>query len=99
MPETKLHNTASANDILTIVASAKQKLYADSAAINRITVILKDVATRFSADASKFALAGFDEAGNIALRYTELTYENPSAYLVQPKAVFGIETPVDLFGL
>ena len=99
LPETKLHNVASANDILTIVASAKQKLYADSAAIKRITTILKDVATRFSADASKFALAGFDEAGNIALRYTELTYENPSAYLVQPKAVFGIETPVDLFGL
>lgn len=99
LSETKLHNTASANDILTIVASAKQKLYADSAAIQRITVILKDVVARFSADASKFALAGYDEAGNIALRYTELTYENPSAYLVQPKAVFGIETPVDLFGL
>jgi hypothetical protein len=99
LPETKLHNTASANDILTIVASAKQKLYADSAAVNRMKVILKDVVTRFSADASKFALAGFDEAGNIALRYTELTYENPSFYLVQPKAVFGIETPVDLFGL
>ena len=99
LPETKLHNVASANDILTIVASAKQKLYADSAAIQRITAILKDVVARFSADASKFALAGYDEAGNIALRYTELTYENPSTYLVQPKAVFGIETPVDLFGL
>jgi hypothetical protein len=99
LTETKLHNTASANDILTIVASAKQKLYADSAAIKRITVVLKDVVTRFSADASKFALAGYDEAGNIALRYTELTHENPSAYPVQPKAVFGIETPVDLFGL
>jgi hypothetical protein len=99
LPETKLHNVAYVNDMLTIVASAKQKLYADSAAIKRIMVILKDVLTRFSADASKFVLAGYDEAGNIALRYTELTYENPSAYLVQPKAVFGIDSPVDLFGL
>jgi hypothetical protein len=97
--ETKLHNVACANDILTVVTSAKQKLYADSAAIERITVILKDVVIRFSADAAKFAIAGYDEAGNIALRYTELTYENPAKYMVQPKAVVGIDAAVDLFGL
>src|SRR5687768_10609175 len=99
LPETKLHNVAYVNDILTVVASAKQKLYADSSAIKRLTAILKDVVARFSADPSKFALAGYDEAGNIALRYTELSYENSSMYLVQPKVVFGIDTPVDLFGL
>lgn len=97
--ETKLHNVASANDILTIVASAKQKLYADSSVIKRITTIIKDVAARFSADTAKFSLAGYDEAGNIALRYTELAYEHPSDYPIQPKAVFGIDSPVDLFGL
>lgn len=97
--ETKLQNVAYVNDILTIVASTKQKLYADSSAINRINIILKDVTKRFSADTSKFTLAGYDEAGNIALRYTELTYENPSQFPIQPKAVFGIDTPVDLFGL
>jgi hypothetical protein len=99
LPETKLHNTASVNDILTIVASTKQKFYADSAAITRLTMILKHAASKYSADISKFVLAGYGEAGNIALRYTELSYENPSAYLVQPKAVVGIDTPVDLFGL
>jgi hypothetical protein len=82
LPETKLHNVAYVNDLLTIVASAKQKLYADSAAVKRLTVILKDVVTRFSADASKFALAGYDEAGNIALRYTELTNENSRFYFI-----------------
>jgi hypothetical protein len=99
LPETKLHNVAYANDILAIFASTKQKLYADSLTVNRINILLKDVATRFAADTSKFVLAGFDEAGNIALRYTELTYESPLVYAVQPKAVFGIDTPVDLFGL
>ena len=99
LPETKLQNVAYANDILTIVASMKQKLYADSFAIHRINFILKDVITTFSADRDKFVLAGYDEAGNIALRYTELTYEEPLQFLVQPKAVFGIDTPVDLFGL
>ena len=99
LPETKLHNVAYTNDILTVVASSKQKLYADSSAIKRTVLILKDVITRFSADPSKFIIAGYDEAGNIALRYTELTYENPSMYAVQPKAVIGIDAPVDLFGL
>ena len=99
LPETKLHNVAYANEILTIFVSTKQKLYADSFTVSRINILLKDVAARFIADTSKFVLAGYDEAGNIALRYTELTYENPLLYAVQPKAVFGIDAPVDLFGL
>ncbi len=99
LPETKLHNVAYVNDILTIVSSAKQKLYADSSAIIRIDTILKDVVARFSADTSSFVLAGYDEAGNIALRYTELTYEHTSKFIIQPKAVLCIDSPVDLFGL
>jgi hypothetical protein len=99
LPETRLHNVAYANDLLTIVAYMKQKLYADSSAVQRINVILKDVVAKFSVDTSKFALAGYGEAGNIALRYAELTYEHPLQFLIKPKAVFGIDTPVDLFGL
>ena len=99
LPETKLHNVAYVNDMLTIVASMKQKLYADSFATNRITDILKDVITRFSADTAKFALAGYDESGNIVLRYTEFTYQHPEQFPLQPKAVFTIDSHVDLFGL
>ena len=99
LPETKLHNVAYANDLLTVVAFMKHKLYADSSAVDRINVILQDVGKRFSADTSKFALAGYGESGNIALRYTELTYEHPSQFLVQPKVIFAIDAPVDLFGL
>jgi hypothetical protein len=99
LAETKLHNVAYTNDLLTVVVPMKQKLYADSFAVHRINTILSDIQKRFPADTSKFALGGYDEAGNIALRYTELTYEHPSQYPVRPKAVFGIDTPVDLFGL
>lgn len=99
LPETKLHNVAYTNDILMIVASTKQKLYADSVTVNRINRILKDVIKRFSVDTAKFAVAGYDEAGNIALRYTELAYENPNRFPVRPKAVFGVDASVDLFGM
>jgi hypothetical protein len=43
-------------------------------------------------------MAGYDIAGDIALRYTEMTYEHPAEFSVHPKAVFGIDCPVDLFG-
>ena len=99
LPETKLHNVAFVNDLLTVVAPMKQKLYADSFAVNRINILLADIQKRYAADTSKFTLAGYDEAGNIALRYTELAYEHPDLFPLQPKAVFGIDTPVDLFGL
>ena len=99
LSETKLHNVAYANDILTIIASLKQGLCADSAAIERINTILKHVVTKFSADTSKFALGGFQYAGNIVLRYTELSYEHSSQFLIHPKAVFAIDCPVDLVSL
>jgi hypothetical protein len=97
--ETKLHNVASNNDLLTVFAPMKQKLYADSFAVKRINTILTDIVQRFHADTSKFVLAGYDESGNIALRYTELAYQSPSQFPLLPKAVFGIDTPVDLFWL
>lgn len=99
LSETKLHNVAYNNDILSVFAPMKQKLYADTFAVDRINAIVKDIVQRFHADTSKIALGGYDDAGNIALRYTELTYQNPSRYPIQPKAVFGIDSPVNLFGL
>jgi hypothetical protein len=99
LSETKLHNVAYNNDILTVFAPMKQKLYADEFSVRRINVILKDIVERFHADTSSFVLAGYDESGTIALRYTELTYQHPSRFPVQPKAVFCIDSPVNLFQL
>ena len=43
LPETKLHNVAFVNDVLTIAVSCKQKLYADSSAVARLNEVLKNV--------------------------------------------------------
>jgi hypothetical protein len=77
----------------------KRKIYADSFAINRINTVIHDIVNRFHADTSTFVLSGYDDAGSIALRYTELAYQHPLDYPLQPKAVFGVDAPVDLFGL
>ena len=44
-------------------------------------------------------LGALGYAGNIALRYTEMCYENPKQFPVLPKAVFAMNCPVDLTGL
>jgi hypothetical protein len=99
LSESKLQNVAYGNDLLTIVASLGPVLSADSASINRITVILKNVIDRYSADTSRFALGALGYAGNISLRYTEMCYENPKQFPILPKAVFAMNCPVDLPGL
>jgi hypothetical protein len=99
LTETKLPNTASGNDLLTIVASMGTGLWADSASVGRLNQILAHVIGQFSVDTAKFALGGLGYAGDIALRYTELCYEKPNQFPVLPKLVFAINCPVDLLGL
>jgi hypothetical protein len=99
LTETKLQNVAYANNLLTIMAPMKQKLFADSFAVHRISELLSDISSRFDVDTSKFVLVGYDDCGMIALRYVELTHEHPGNYPVQPKAVAGVNSHVDLFGL
>ena len=99
LPETRLHNVAWNNDLLVVYMSMGQKLYADAGAVDRINKAAQHIATNYKADTSRFVLAGYDFAGIIALRYAELANEQPALYSLHPKAVFGVDTPVDLFGL
>jgi hypothetical protein len=99
LSESKLQNVAYGNDLLTIVASMGQGLSADSSSVYRLNVILKSVIDHYSTDTSRFVLGALGYTGNIALRYTEMCYENPARFPVLPKAVFAINCPVDLPGL
>jgi hypothetical protein len=99
LPETRLHNVASANDLLTVYVSMGRKLDADTAAVARINAVVRSVVAKYSVDTGRCVLAGFSFAGNIALRYTELANQYPSMCMMHPKAVFAVDTPVDLFGL
>jgi hypothetical protein len=97
--ESKLPNTASGNDLLTVIASLGTSLWADSSSVSRINHLLSHVLTRFQADTSKFVIGALGYSGNTALRYTEMCYEKPGKFPVLPKAVFAITCPVDLTAL
>lgn len=99
LSETKLHNTAYANNILTLVIPFGDKIYTDGPTISNINRALEDSIKRFRIARDKFAMGGFSAGGTIALRYTELCKEKPASFPIVPKAVFTVDSPIDLFDL
>src|SRR5579863_6973256 len=87
LPETRLHNIASAGDLLTVYASLGPSLLADSATLLRMNAILRHISAKYSADTASFVVGGFDHAGMIVLRFTELAWQDPARFVLRPKGV------------
>ncbi len=96
-PESKLFNTAAVNNILVIAVSGGNKLYADETLIGNLATVCNDVIKRYKANTEKFAIGGYSAGGTIALRYTELCNQFPGKYPIKPKAVFMVDSPIDIF--
>lgn len=96
-PETKLHNIAYANNILTIFYAGGNKLYADSVVQVKLTRVFKDIIKRYNIKSDIFVLGGYSAGGMIALRYVELCNEFPHKFPIQPKGVFTVDSPIDIF--
>jgi len=99
LPETKLHNVAYANNILTLFIPYGAKIYIDEPTQTNINRALTDSIKRFNVNPENFVIGGFSAGGTIALRYAELCQEKPASFPVKPKAVFTIDSPVDLVEL
>lgn len=97
--ESMLPNVAYANGIATVAVGMGEKLYADSAVIGRLNLILQDVRQRLGVPADKFVMGGFSAGGTISLRYVERCKEAPAKFPVNPRAVFAIDSPVDIIDL
>ena len=62
-----------------------------------LLLVVKDVLTRYKVDPTKFVIGGYSAGGMIALRYVELCNEFPDRYPIQPKGVFTVDSPIDIF--
>jgi len=99
LAETKIHNVASVNDLMTICIPVGNHLFLDDEHMRIIMRILNEVAKKYNIKNDRFAMGGFSAGGVIALRYTELCYEHPEEFEIQPRALFSADSPVDLPGL
>ncbi|MBK7388690.1 MAG: hypothetical protein IPI23_06340 [Bacteroidetes bacterium] len=97
VPETKLHLVAYAKNILTIFCAGGNKLYADSITQQKLSKIFTDVKSRYGVKPNDFVLGGYSAGGMIALRYTELCMEFPNKFPIQPKGIFTVDSPIDIF--
>jgi len=96
-PESKIQNVAYVNNILTIALPCPQKLYADDTVIGNLNKAIEHIKATFKISADKFVIGGFSAGGTISLRYTEYCYNPENEAPIKPKAVFSIDSPVDLF--
>ncbi len=99
LPETKLHNVAAANDMLTIYASVGRRILPDLEEMEQINRVFRHVVAQFKTDTATFAVGGYDMASIAVLRYAEEAWTNPDHWAIRPKLVFDIAGPVDLGAL
>ena len=95
--DTDFHKLAVEQNILVIGFAGLMKLTADSTLREKISLVLSHVRKQTNIGKDKFVLGGFSAGGVIALRYTELCYQFPDQYPIEPKGVFMADAPVDLF--
>lgn len=96
-PETKLHNVAYANGILTVFYAGGNKLYADSITQVKLNRLINDILKRYKVQKNTCVIGGYSAGGMIALRYVELCKEFPDKFPIQPRAVFAVDSPIDIF--
>lgn len=99
-PESKLFNVAYANGIMTVAIAAGQKLYADEGVVDKFNRGLADVLRRHPGlEGDNFIIGGFSAGGTVSLRYAEYCLSAPEKFPIKPKAVFAVDSPVDLFDI
>ncbi|MEQ8426106.1 MAG: hypothetical protein RIA63_15410, partial [Cyclobacteriaceae bacterium] len=98
-PESKLPNVAYVNGILTVAIAGGRKLYADDEVVKRLNKAITHIQKEYKVGADKFIIGGFSAGGTIGLRYAEYCNQFPEQAPIKPKAVFAVDSPVDLFGI
>lgn len=91
----KLSELAFDNGILLIVPSINYNLYLDKIAMEFLNTTFKKAIKKYNAPNDKVVIGGFSLGGMNAIRYVELSEENPELTSIHPIAVYGIDPPLD----
>lgn len=95
MQSITLHRLAVESGILVVFPSINfgtNKMIYEHQLLDKI---LKQVCSEHKIDKNKVILGGFSGGGMVSLTYTEKANREPNATFLKPKAVFGIDPPLD----
>ncbi|MCB9252197.1 MAG: hypothetical protein H6605_06990 [Flavobacteriales bacterium] len=95
----KLASIASDSGIMTVVPSINFNLCMDQTAIGFLNITFRDVFEKYKAPMDKVVIGGFSLGGMNAIRYTEFAHQDSVNTYIKPKAVYGIDPPVDFINL
>src|SRR5262249_33827952 len=84
------------NSLLTICFPTGNRLYADKSIVDLMNRALTEIVREFKLRKDQFAIGGMSAGGTIAVRYAEMCLEKPNEFPIQPKAVFDVDSPLDL---
>ena len=87
------------NNLLTIIPSVNSHVCFDTPVRNFLNAVFSDAILRYKIPKDKFILGGLSLGGMFSLRYTEMAYAQKERNAIVPKAVYGVDPPLDLANL
>ena len=96
LQETNLPYVAAARGIATVLIPTQATLAMDDRTLQFTDAVIRDAAARFSLPMDRAVIGGFSVGGTLALEYVVESRARPGSTAVFPRAVFGIDPPVDL---
>lgn len=91
----KLTELAFDNDLAIIVPSINYNPCLNEVSLNFLNTTFSDMLKKYNPPKDKIVIGGFSLGGLNALRYTEMALQNNSTTVIKPKAVYGVDPPLD----
>ena len=90
-----LHKLAVNNNLIVVLPSLNQGIANHEKEHKFLDDVFKQIVEQYDVSKDKFVLGGFSGGGMIALSYTEKANRDKSQTYLVPKAVFGVDPPLD----
>lgn len=95
--ETDLPAKARESGYLVVIPYlAKSTFYTDSLSQQRLRSLIPEVIRKYNVPKDRFIIGGHSAGGNGAMLYAEYAYGPNSESFVKPRAVFGVDPPLDM---
>jgi hypothetical protein len=94
--ETDLGQQAAQAGFVTVVPTLNNRLYLDSAGAHFLDEVLRRVIQQYPSVGRNLFIGGFSAGGHLALTYAETLVRDTTRLPLQIRAVFSVDSPVDL---